>query len=291
MDEHIEYYTDLIAHLNEQINQENIKLFDYESMLLKEQQKLSEYSFFKRLFSNNKKFIYQLEKLAYKSTQNVENHRNKIEEHKEKFVTFGTQKMIEESEELSNIEKEIAILVSVSSNVEHILELMKQSKSDTKNGISIFYRGRSETYKTDKSPCMERAFNYFLSALNRVNDMKRYMSLDGFSSVGETNQSFNKNILEIMNDILGYDITFNNVIIDKMRASTKHPHLDLLDNKIDVMERIDRNFDLLILSFTREHEKLLSDHSDMVIKKSEIENNYRVLFLNKIKKSNSLVIF
>ena len=54
MDEHIEYYTDLIAHLNEQINQENVKLFDYESMLLKEQMKLSEYSFFKRLFSNNK---------------------------------------------------------------------------------------------------------------------------------------------------------------------------------------------------------------------------------------------
>jgi hypothetical protein len=291
MDEHIEYYTDLIAHLNEQINQENIKLFDYESMLLKEQQKLSEYSFFKRLFSNNKKFIFQLEKLAYKSTQNVEIYRKKIEDNKEKFVTFGTQKMIEESEELSNIEKTIENLVSVSDNIAHMLGLMKQSKNDTKNGMSYFFRGRSETYKSDKSPCMERAFNSFMSALNRVNDMKRYMSLDGFANVGDINKSFNKNTLEIMNDILIYDTMFNNVIIEKMRASTKHPHLDLLDSKIDVMERIDRNFDLLIISFTREHEKIQSDYSDMVIKKSEIENNYRLLFLNKIKKSSSLVIF
>lgn len=49
MEEHIEYYTDLIAHLNEKINQENIKLFDYEALLLNEQKALSEILFQKTI--------------------------------------------------------------------------------------------------------------------------------------------------------------------------------------------------------------------------------------------------
>lgn len=291
MDEHIEYYTDLIAHLNEQINQENIKLFDYESMLLKEQQKLSEYSFFKRLFSNNKKFIYQLEKLAYKSTKTVEDYRQQIENHKEKFVSFGTQKMIEESEDLKNIEKQMDDFMELSENIKHMIGLMKQSKNETKDGLAYFKRGKNEEYKTDKSVCMDRAFHHFMSALNRANDLKRYMGLDGFTSIGEVTKLFNKNTLEIINDILSYDLTFNSTIIDKMKASTKHPYLDLLENKMDVLERIDRNFDMLILSFTREYDNMHEEHAELSVKKSDIANNYRVLFLNKIKKSNSLVIF
>ena len=201
MDEHIEYYTDLIAHLNEQINQENVKLFDYESMLLKEQMKLSEYSFFKRLFSNNKRFISQLEKLAYKSTQTVESYRRQIKDHKEKFVIFGTQKMIENSEELSNIDKEIDVCVSVAANIKHMLSLMNQSKSETKGGITSFKYGKNETYKANKKPHVEQSFNYFLSALNRVNDLKRYMNLEGFSASRE-DSTHNKNALEITNNIL-----------------------------------------------------------------------------------------
>lgn len=290
MDEHIEYYTDLIAHINEQINQENIKLFDYESMLLKEQMKLSEYSFFKRLFSNNKRLILQLEKLAYKSTQTVAGYRSQIEEHKEKFVTFGTQKMIEESAELNDIEKEIADCVAVAGNINHMLSLMNRSKSDTKNGLSTFRIAKNETYKANKKAYVEQSFNYFMSSLNRVNDLKRYMNLEGFSSANDSS-AFNKNALEIINDILAYDTIFNNTVIERMRATTNYPHLDLLEHKIDVMERIDRNFELLLLSLTREHEKIQAEYADMVIKKDDIENNYRVLFLNKIKKSNSLVIF
>lgn len=291
MDEHIEYYTDLIAHLNEQINHENIKLFDFEAMLLKEQKTLSEYSFFRRIFSNNKKFISQLEKFVFKSTQSIENYRKQIEDHKERFVSFGTQQMIEESEELHNIEKQIAACVTVAENIKHMISLMNQSKTETKGGLYSFRIAKNESYKSQKKPHIEMSFNCFMSALNRVNDLKRYMSLEGFSAAGESTKSFNKNALEIINDILSYDTIFNNTIIERMKASTNYPHLDLLENKVDVMERIDRNFELLILSFTREHENIQSEYSDMVIKKDEIENNYRVLFLNKIKKSNSLVIF
>lgn len=291
MEEHIEYYTDLIAHLNEKINQENIKLFDYEALLLNEQKALSEYSFFKRLFSNKNKFIVQIENLVTKSTKAIETYREKIEENKETFVTFGTQKMIDESEDLKNIEKQMADYMVVCENIKHMIGLMKMSKNDTKDGLSYFRRAKNEDYKTDKSVCMARAFNHFMSALNRVNDLKRYMGLDGFTNIGEITRSFNKNTLEIINDILSYDVTFNSTIIDKMRSSTKHPYLDLLDNKMDVLERIDRNFDVLILSFTREYDNINEEHASLSSKRDDISNNYRVLFLNKIKKNSSLVIF
>lgn len=291
MEEHIEYYTDLIAHLNEQINQENIKLFDYEALLLNEQKALSEYSFFKRVFSNKNKFISNIENLVSRTIKTIENHRTKIEENKEKFVTFGTQKMIEDSEELKNIEKQIADYSVVSENINHMVELMKDSKNDTKNGINYFKSGKSQEYKTDKSRQMEKSFNFFMSALNRANDLKRYMGLDGFTNIGEMPNTFNKNTSEIINDILSCNTTFNSTIIDKMRASTKHPYLDLLENKVDMLERIDRNFDVLILSFIREFHNINQECANLADRRDEISNNYRTLFLNKIKKNSSLVIF
>lgn len=291
MEEHIEYYTDLIAHLNEQINQENIKLIDYESMLIHEQKTLSEYSFFRRLFSNNKKFIIQLEKLVNKSTVNIENYKKSIEDNKEKFVIFGTQQMIEESTELSDIEKKIAGSITVSDNIRLMIVLMNQSKDDCRAGIKWSNGSKAESFKAGKNNYFEKSFNAFLSAINRANDLKRYMTLEGFSTIGDSNKAFNNNTLEVINDILSYDKIFSSNIIEKMKASTKNPHFELLENKIDVMERIERNFELLTISFNRELENIKAAYSDLIIKKSEIQNNYRVLFLNKIKRNNSLVIF
>lgn len=291
MEEHIEYYTDLIAHLNEQINQENIKLFEFESMLLKEQRTLSEYSFFRRLFSNNKKFILDLQKLVYRSTTTIENYRKQIEDNKEKFVSFGTQKMIEESAELKNLQMQISNCVDISTNIKHMTELMQTSQAEASSGLSYFNHSKSQNFKSQKKPYFEKCFTYFLSSINRVNDLKRYMGLDGFVGTDTANNSFTKNSMQLIDDILGYDTIFNSHIIERMRATTSNPHIDLLEHRIDVMERIDRNLELLILSFQREQTNIQSEYSDLVLKKDEIENNYRVLFLNKIKKTNGLAIF
>jgi len=291
MEEHIEYYTDFIAHLNEKIREENTKLLDYESMLLKEQRTLSEYSFFQRLFSSNRKFIHQLEKLVAKTTKNIEDYRNKIEDNKEKFVTFGTQKMIDESAELKKIEQDILECVAVGENFKHMIMLVKVSINDTLQGMHFINQSNTVTFKHSKEPFYVQGFNSYLSALNRINDLKRFMNLEGFSKTIYTEENVSKNINKIIEDTLSDTKIFSSAMLEKLKDTTKYPCLELLTTKYESLARIGRNLEILLFTLEREHEKIQSDYSDLIIRRESVENNYRVLFLNRIKKTNSLVLF
>lgn len=291
MEEHIEYYTDFIAHLNEKINEENTKLLDYESMLLKEQRTLSEYSFFQRLLSNNRKFIGQLEKLVAKTTKNIENYRQQIEDNKEKFVTFGTQKMIDDSSELKKIEQDLLECVAVGENFKHMIMLVKVSINETIQGVNLVNHTKQFGFKHSREPFFEQSFNCYLSALNRINDLKRFMTLEGFSKTVYTENSVSKNIATIIDDTLNDTSIFNMSVIDKLKDATKYPHLELITSKSENTARIGRNLEILLFTLEREQEKIQMDYSDLLVRRDSVENSYRVIFLNRIKKSNSLVLF
>lgn len=291
MEEHIEYYTDFIAHLNKKINEENIKLLDYESMLLKEQRTLSEYSFFQRLLSNNRKFINQLEKLVAKTTKKIESYRQQIEDNKEKFVTFGTQKMIDDSAELKQIEQDILECVAVGENFKHMIMLVKVSIQETVHGVFHINQAQNYRFKRSKEPFYAKSFNCYLSALNRINDLKRFMTLDGFSKTTYTTEQVSKNISTIIEDTLNDTSVFNTPVIENLKDTTKKPHLELLTTKNESLSRIGRNLEILLFTLEREHEKIQSDYSDLLVRRDSVENNYRVLFLNRVKRNNSLVLF
>jgi len=295
--EHIEYLIDLLSHFNNQKKMEQDKLLDYERLLMIERNTLKEKSIFTRWASGNLRFAKELENLIKHSEKNIDSINQKISDNKDLLLEQGVQQLMENSSQVLDFKVKIDHYNHLINNIQHIQKIIANAQEKNLIVLKNLESGKNQSIQSDKNRFFQKSFDNAEAVMALAADLKRYINLEHFINNKESDEvAFFNNIQTIVNDILVYKDTFSYNMLDLIRAKSsdfhqlsKYPSISLMSDKSAIIERISRNLDLLMMTFNQELKNINLIKTDILNKSSELENTYKIMFLNKIKKSDFLI--
>lgn len=268
LEEKITYYIAKINNIQKSIEIENDKIFQYENMLLEEKKKQEDRGFFTRLFIRNK-FISSIEKILKEHHKESENLDYLLKIEIQEFINIGIAEIENNKKENStdNVDNDLIKKVSYISNFIGIIsecqykydiasERLKKIVQNSSYTTIEEYKYVFDLFKTvilKIASCYEviNKYNLFPNEIDKINH-----SVSAILLCDNSLRNINK-----YQEIKGLRLEFEDMNIN----------LKFLNTTFNLLEE---EYKLKVENISEDKDKTL--------------NNYKILFLNKLRNEYNL---